>query len=176
MKSLIFLLNLAILMTSSAKSIYEHNLKSIDGESTTLAEHKGKVILMVNVASRCGFTRQYKGLEELYDKYKDKGLVVCGFPCNQFGKQEPGAADEIGAFCQKNYGVSFTMFDKIDVNGDNAHPLYTYLKQEAPGVLGSKGIKWNFTKFLVNKEGKVIKRYAPTDKPEAIRKDIEKLL
>ena len=124
MKSLIFLLNLAILMTSSAKSIYEHDLKSIDGESTTLAEHKGKVILMVNVASRCGFTRQYKGLEELYDKYKDKGLVVCGFPCNQFGGQEPGSESEIKEFCSTKFGVTFPMYSKIDVNGANRHPIY----------------------------------------------------
>ncbi len=156
--------------------IYDYTATTLSGEDKALADFKGKVLLVVNTASKCGFTPQYKGLEALYDDLQEKGLEILGFPCNQFGKQEPGAADEIGAFCEKNYGVSFTMFDKIDVNGDNTHPLYAYLKNEATGVLGSKAIKWNFTKFLINREGKVIKRYAPTDKPEAIRKDIEKLL
>ena len=156
--------------------IYDFSATTLSGDEKNLSEFKGKVMLIVNTASKCGFTPQYKGLEGLYDDLKDKGLEILGFPCNQFGKQEPGAADEIGAFCEKNYGVSFTMFDKIDVNGDNAHPLSDFLKKEAPGVLGSKGIKWNFTKFLVSKDGKVVKRYAPTDKPEAIRKDIETLL
>ncbi|MQX51955.1 glutathione peroxidase [Alcanivorax sediminis] len=156
--------------------IYDFSATTLSGDEKSLAEFKGKVMLIVNTASKCGFTPQFEGLEGLYDDLKERGLEILGFPCNQFGKQEPGGAEEIGAFCMKNYGVSFTMFDKIDVNGDNAHPLYNFLKKEAPGVLGSKGIKWNFTKFLVNKDGKVIKRYAPTDKPEAIRKDIEKLL
>jgi len=157
-------------------SFYDLSAEQLEGGEFDFKQLEGKVVLVVNTASKCGFTPQFEGLEKIYQDFKDDGLVVLGFPCNQFGKQEPGAADEIGAFCEKNYGVSFTMFDKIDVNGDNTHPLYAYLKSEATGVLGSKAIKWNFTKFLVNRDGKVIKRYAPTDKPEAIRKDIEALL
>jgi len=144
-----------------------------------LAEYAGKVLLIVNTASRCGFTPQYAGLEKLYRMYKDRGLEVLGFPCNQFGAQEPGSAAEIGSFCEQNYGVSFSMLAKIDVNGDNAHPLYQFLKKEKPGLLGplgSSAIKWNFTKFLVDRGGRVVSRYASTTKPESLAKDIEKLL
>jgi glutathione peroxidase len=156
--------------------IYDYNAATLDGEERSLADFKGKVLLIVNTASKCGFTPQYKGLQALYQRYKDRGLVVLGFPCNQFGHQEPGDEVEIGAFCEKNYGVDFPMFAKIDVNGSDAHPLYRYLKSEAPGLLGSEGIKWNFTKFLVDREGRVIRRYAPKDKPEALAADIEKQL
>ena len=145
---------------------------TLDGHEQPLSAYADKVVLVVNTASKCGFTPQYEGLEQLYEKYADQGLVVLGFPCNQFGSQEPGNADEIGAFCQKNYGVTFPMMDKIDVNGDNAHPLYRWLTSEAPGVLGSKAIKWNFTKFLVGRDGQVIRRYAPQDKPEKLAEDI----
>ena len=168
MKNLLLLLP-TIVMTLSAKSIYEHDLKSIDGESTNLAEHKGKVILMVNVASRCGFTRQYKGLEELHQKFNSKGLDVLGFPCNQFGAQEPGDNHAIANFCQKNYGVDFQMFDKVDVNGAGAHPLWKYLTD-------GQDIKWNFTKFLINKKGEVVQRYESKVTPEQIQADIEKAL
>ncbi len=157
-------------------SVYDINAKTIDGQDKKLADYKGKVMLVVNTASKCGFTPQYKGLEELYRQYKDKGLVVLGFPCDQFGHQEPGDENEIKNFCSLNYDVSFPMFAKVEVNGPNAHPVYKYLKGEKPGLLGSEGIKWNFTKFLVDKSGKVVKRYAPTDKPESLAKDVEKLL
>lgn len=157
-------------------TVYDYSARSLEGREVSLAEFKGKVLLIVNTASKCGFTPQYEGLQSLYSRFADRGLVVLGFPCNQFGRQEPGGAEEIGAFCEKNYGVSFPMFDKIDVNGDNAHPLYTYLKAEAPGLLGSKAIKWNFTKFLVDRDGKVVRRYAPKDTPEKIAADIEALL
>ena len=155
---------------------YDYEAKSLDGKSVRLAEYTGKVLLVVNTASECGFTPQFEGLEKLYEQYRDRGLVVLGFPCNQFGAQEPGSAAEIGAFCQKNYGVNFPMFEKIDVNGDTAHPLYQWLKQSARGVLGSEGIKWNFTKFLVDRSGNVKARYAPVTKPEQLAKDIEALL
>ena len=155
---------------------HDFQATSLDGQPVDLAAYRGKVMLIVNTASACGFTPQYKGLEELHRRYAGQGLAVLGFPCNQFGKQEPGSEAEIGAFCEKNYGVSFPMFAKIEVNGDNAHPLYKHLKGEAPGVLGTEGIKWNFTKFLVGKDGKVVKRYAPQTKPEEISGDIEKLL
>lgn len=157
-------------------TVYDYSARSLDGREIALSEFKGKVLLIVNTASKCGFTPQYQGLQALYSRFADRGLVVLGFPCNQFGRQEPGGAEEIGAFCEKNYGVTFPMFDKIDVNGDNAHPLYTYLKAEAPGLLGSKAIKWNFTKFLVDRDGKVVRRYAPKDTPQKIAADIEALL
>ena len=153
-------------------TIYDFSAKTIDGEEQSLAAYRGKTALIVNVASKCGFTPQYTGLEALYRKYHDQGLVVLGFPCDQFGHQEPGDEAEIRNFCSLNYDVSFPMFAKIDVNGADAHPLYKYLKHEAKGLLGSESIKWNFTKFLVDKDGKVVRRYAPTDTPESIDKDI----
>ncbi|AYC33213.1 glutathione peroxidase [Pseudomonas cavernae] len=149
---------------------------TIKGEQKTLAEFGGKALLVVNTASECGFTPQYKGLESLWQRYKDKGLVVLGFPCNQFGKQEPGDEGAISEFCELNFGVSFPLFKKIEVNGANAHPLYVQLKQRAPGLLGSKGIKWNFTKFLLDANGKQIKRFAPATKPEDLAAEIEALL
>jgi glutathione peroxidase len=156
-------------------SIADFTATTLAGEQQALAEYKGKVVLVVNTASQCGFTPQYAGLEELYRDYADRGLVVLGFPCNQFGHQEPGGAEEIGAFCEKNYGVSFPMFDKIDVNGADAHPLYQWLKTEEGGVLGSR-IKWNFTKFLLGRDGQVIKRFGSTTPPEKLRADIEQAL
>ena len=146
------------------------------GEELDLADKKGKVLLVVNTASKCGFTPQYDGLEKLYQQYKDKGFEVLGFPCNQFGAQEPGNADEIAEFCKINFGVTFPLMQKIDVNGPDASPLYDWMKGEAKGLMGSTSIKWNFTKFLIDREGNVVRRYAPTDKPERIAKDIEKLL
>ena len=157
-------------------SVLNREMPLLSGEMQNLSEYQGKVVLIVNTASKCGFTPQYEGLEGIYQEYKEKGLVILGFPCNQFGKQEQGADSEIGAFCQKNYGVSFPMFSKIEVNGDDAAPLYQDLKKAAPGVMGTKAIKWNFTKFLVNKNGDVLKRYAPTTKPEDIKADIEAAL
>jgi glutathione peroxidase len=156
-------------------SIYDFNATSLAGEDTPLKRFEGKVLLIVNTASACGFTPQYKGLEALQQKYAARGFSVLGFPCNQFGRQEPGSAAEIGQFCSSNYAVSFPMFDKIDVNGDNAHPLYQYLRGEKSGLLGSS-IKWNFTKFLIDRSGKVVGRHAPTTTPEALTKDIEALL
>ena len=156
--------------------IHEIPVRKADGSETTLADQQGKVLLIVNVASKCGFTPQYEGLEALQKRYGDKGFSVLGFPCNQFGAQEPGDAEEIANFCKLTYDVDFPLFAKIDVNGDDAAPLYRYLKDEAPGLLGSKKIKWNFTKFLVDKAGKVVKRYAPQTKPEDIAGDIEALL
>ena len=159
-----------------ANSVYQFSCQTPGGASKSLEDYKGKVLLVVNTASKCGFTPQFEGLEEMYKTYHDKGLEILGFPCNQFGKQDPGSNDEIMEFCQLNYGVSFPMFGKIEVNGSNADPLFKHLKKAAPGALGTQGIKWNFTKFLIDPTGKVVKRYAPKDKPRAIAKDIEKLL
>ena len=156
--------------------IYDFKAKTLQGKDVPLSDFQGKVVLVVNTASKCGFTPQYEGLEKLYEAHKDQGLVILGFPCNQFGAQEPGSASEIGQFCQANYGVSFPMFEKIDVNGDAAHPLFRYLKHEKPGVLGTERIKWNFTKFLIGRDGKVVDRFAPTTKPEDLEKPIAKLL
>jgi glutathione peroxidase len=158
-----------------AKSIFEFEVATPQGP-VKLEQYKGKVLLIVNTASRCGFTPQYEGLEALHRKYKDRGFEVLGFPCNQFGAQEPGNDEEIRKFCSLTYDVSFPLFSKIDVNGDAASPLFKHLKEEAPGILGSKSIKWNFTKFLIDKDGRVVKRYAPQDKPEALAKNVEKLL
>jgi len=157
-------------------SVHDFSATTIDGKPRKLADYKGKVLLVVNTASKCGFTPQYKGLEALYKKYKDKGLVVLGFPSNQFGAQEPGPESEIAEFCEMNFGVTFPLFSKVDVNGDAAHPLFKYLTSTKKGLLGSEGIKWNFTKFLVDKKGEVVERYAPTTKPEDLVKDIEKAL
>ncbi|WP_131669723.1 glutathione peroxidase [Psychrobacter pygoscelis] len=156
-------------------SIYDFKVETLEGGTQDFADYKDKVLLIVNTASKCGFTPQYEGLEQLYQRYQDQDLVVIGFPCNQFGHQEPGAADEIGAFCQKNYGVSFPMMAKVDVNGKDTHPVYKWLKQQQGGFL-TDAIKWNFTKFLVNKDGDVVKRYAATTKPEALEEDIKTLL
>ncbi|MEY4430044.1 MAG: hypothetical protein RLZZ182_2733 [Pseudomonadota bacterium] len=157
-------------------SVYDFEAQTITGQSVKLSEHRGKVILIVNTASKCGFTPQFEGLEKLWQAYKDRGLIVLGFPCNQFGGQDPGANSEIASFCQLNYGVSFPMMAKIDVNGPQAHPLYQHLVQEAPGLLGTKAIKWNFTKFLIGKDGRVLGRYAPVDSPKGLAADIEKAL
>ncbi|KPY33481.1 Glutathione peroxidase [Pseudomonas syringae pv. aptata] len=149
---------------------------TIKGEQKTLADFSGKALLVVNTASKCGFTPQYKGLEKLWQDYRDQGLVVLGFPCNQFGKQEPGDEGAISGFCELNYGVSFPLFKKIDVNGEQAHPLFVQLKQQAPGLLGTERIKWNFTKFLIGQDGRLVKRFAPLTKPEELTGDIEALL
>ena len=158
-----------------SKSVYDFKVKDIGGQDVSLSQYQGKFLLIVNVASKCGFTPQYKGLEELHRELKGK-VEVLGFPCNQFGKQEPGNEEEIKSFCSLTYDVTFPMFAKIDVNGPHADPLYEFLKEEKPGILGTEGIKWNFTKFLINGQGQVVKRYAPTDSPESIRKDLEKML
>ena len=155
---------------------FEFQATGISGAPVDLAQYKGKVLLIVNTASECGFTPQYKGLEEAYEQFKDKGAVVLGFPCNQFNGQEPEGEAEIGAFCEKNFGVTFPLFSKIDVNGSGAHPLFQHLKKAAPGLLGTEAIKWNFTKFLIKKDGSVYKRYAPSTAPAELAGDIEKLL
>jgi glutathione peroxidase len=155
-------------------TVYDFNARDIDGHDQSLATWRGKTMLIVNVASKCGFTPQYKGLEELWRNHRDQGLVVLGFPCDQFGHQEPGDEAEIKNFCSTSYEVSFPMFAKIEVNGDNAHPLYQWMKKQAKGLLGSESIKWNFTKFLVDADGQVVKRYAPNDTPEKIEKDLQK--
>ena len=157
-------------------NIFDISVKTIDGTVTTLTPYKGKVMLIVNVASKCGFTSQYEGLEALYRTYKDRGLVILGFPCNQFGGQEPGSEEQIMDFCRLNYGVTFPMFAKIDVNGANTHPLYVHLKKQQPGILGSEVIKWNFTKFLVDREGHVVQRFSSSSKPASLVKEIESLL
>lgn len=157
-------------------NLFDYTATGLSGAPVDLAQYKGKVLLIVNTASECGFTPQYKGLEQVYREFRDKGVTVLGFPCNQFGAQEPAAEDRIGAFCEKNYGVTFPLFSKVEVNGEHAHPLFAYLKKAAPGVLGTKAIKWNFTKFLVRRDGSVYKRYAPATAPEKIVADIEKLL
>ncbi len=163
-------------MATAAHSVYDFEAASIEGRAASLASQRGKVMLVVNTASKCGFTPQFAGLEALWKAYADRGFVVIGFPSNQFGAQDPGSNEEIGAFCETNYGVGFPMMAKVDVNGENAHPLWKWLTAEAPGILGTKAIKWNFTKFLIGKDGQVIKRYAPTDKPESLKADIEAAL
>jgi glutathione peroxidase len=161
---------------SAPVTVYDFQAQAIDGESVSLAAHRGQLMLIVNTASACGFTPQFGGLEKLWQTYRDRGLVVLGFPSNEFGGQDPGSNDEIASFCQKNYGVSFPMMAKVKVNGSDAHPLWQWLKAARPGLLGTEGIKWNFTKFLVGRDGEVIARYAPTDTPTSIAHDIEKAL
>ena len=157
-------------------NVFDFGATDINGESVDLAQYRGKVLLIVNTASACMFTPQYKGLEQVYQQFRDKGVVVLGFPCNQFRQQERGTEAEIGAFCERNFGVTFPMFAKIDVNGSSTHPLFKHLKKEKPGLLGTGLIKWNFTKFLVAQDGRVVERYSPTTSPRAIANDIEKLL
>lgn len=160
----------------ASPAIYDFKVKDAQGKDVDLSQYRGKTVLIVNVASQCGFTPQYTGLEALYKKYQDRGLVILGFPCNQFGAQEPGSNQEIQQFCELNYSVTFPVLGKIDVNGKNTAPVYEYLKSSAPGILGSEAIKWNFTKFLIGPDGKIIHRYAPQTKPEDIASDIEKAL
>jgi len=173
---------MAILLTftlnagETMKGLYNFNVVTATGVEQSMSIYKDKVLLIVNVASECGFTPQYEGLQNLYESYRDQGFEILAFPCNQFGGQEPGTSKQIQNFCKVNFGVTFPLFAKIDVNGENAHPLYVYLKDKAPGVLGTKSIKWNFTKFLIDKKGNIIKRYGSSTKPEKIAKDIEVLL
>ncbi|RBW49856.1 glutathione peroxidase [Marinobacter sp. F3R11] len=157
-------------------SIYDFTVRDIEGNEKSMSDYRGKVLLIVNTASKCGFTPQFEGLQSLYEELREQGLVVLGFPCNQFMNQDPGDDASISQFCSLNYGVEFPVFSKIDVNGEGAHPLFQFLKSEAKGLLGSEKIKWNFTKFLIGRDGKVVRRYPPTTKPEDIRADIEKLL
>ncbi|MCG2579092.1 glutathione peroxidase [Dechloromonas sp. XY25] len=158
------------------QTLYDFSARRLTGDQQDFAAYRGKVLLIVNTASQCGFTPQYTGLEELYRKFRDRGLVVLGFPCNQFGEQEPGDAEAIGQFCQTRYDVTFPLFAKIEVNGDNAHPLYVWLKHEAAGILGTEAIKWNFTKFLIDREGQVVHRYAPATRPDELVEAVETLL
>ncbi len=162
--------------TIMSADIYSFKTRTLDGKELDFSQFEGKLLLIVNTASQCGFTSQYAGLERLYRDYREKGLVVVGFPCNQFGAQEPGDASQIGAFCQQNYGVSFPMSEKVEVNGAGAHPLFAYLTKTLPGFLGTQAIKWNFTKFLINQEGMPVRRFGSTDKPETIEKVIKSLL
>lgn len=157
-------------------NIYIFNAKTLQGKEVSMKDFEGKTVLVVNTASKCGLTPQYEGLEELYKKYKDDGLVILGFPCNQFGKQEPGDEKSISEGCLLNYGVSFPMFSKVEVNGTGAHPMYKFLKKRLPGIFGTQSVKWNFTKFLIDKNGEPLKRFAPTTNPKDLEKDIEKLL
>lgn len=159
-----------------AESIYDFKVKMPNGSEVSMDQYKGKTILVVNVASKCGYTKQYEGLEALHKKYKDKGLVIIGFPCNQFGGQEPGSDEEIQKFCKLTYGVDFPVMAKIEVNGEGAHPLYKYLKTKASGLLGTEAIKWNFTKFLIDKTGQKIQRFAPQTEPKELEKEIEKII
>ena len=163
-------------MNDPPASLYDFEALSIDGQPAHLSTQRGKVLLIVNTASACGFTPQFAGLQTLWETYRDRGLVVLGFPSNEFGHQDPGSDGEIASFCQLNYGVSFPMMSKVQVNGSHAHPLWQWLTRQAPGILGSKAVKWNFTKFLVGRDGTVLKRYAPTDKPESLERDIEAAL
>jgi glutathione peroxidase len=163
-------------MEASPSSIYDFSAQLLDGRTVSLSEFRGRVLLLVNTASKCGFTPQYAGLEQLYRAGKERGFAVLGFPCNQFGAQEPGSAEEIGAFCQKNYDVSFPLFARIDVNGPHAHPLYRFLKKSRPGIFGIERIKWNFTKFLIDRQGRVVDRYAPSTPPQKLAAAVEALL
>ncbi len=167
---------MTLLLGENTMSIYDFTAQDINNQEVSLKKYENKVMLIVNVASRCGYTNQYEGLQALHEKYSKQGLAILGFPCNQFLGQEPGSEEEIKSFCSLNYGVTFDLFAKIDVNGENTHPLYAYLKREAKGVLNSEAIKWNFTKFLVNKKGQILKRYASATKPEEIEQDIKELL